>query len=79
MEQKKNDPSLENVSVLIFTLVWQNSEDDTGSKNSVMRENIKPGVLASLTIILENSVIRTSNFCDRKIIYQLFSCTVSFN
>ena len=39
--RRENDPIYKNVSVLIFRLVRQNSEDDTGNKNSVTREDIK--------------------------------------
>ena len=45
--EKKNDPILENVLILVFRLVWKNQEMNPEVRSSVARENIRPEVLAS--------------------------------
>ena len=47
VEQKRNDPILENVSVLVFKLVWKIQKMKPEIGNSVARENIRQEVLIS--------------------------------
>ena len=55
----------------------ENSEDETGNKNSVACENIKPEVLNSPKSFLKIFRNVYVGFCIRKIICNQFSCTVS--
>ena len=53
VEQKENDPNLQNVSVLVFRLVWKIQKTKPKIRNSVARENIRPEVLVSLQLFLK--------------------------
>ena len=52
--KERNDPNLENVSVLIFRLVWKIQRTKPEIGNDVTRENIKLEVLVSSEIIFKN-------------------------
>ena len=70
VEQKNNDPILENVSVLVFRLVWKIQKTKPEIRNSVARENIRPEVLVSLKLILKIFRNAFVGFCNWKIIYK---------
>ena len=67
--RKENDLILENVSVLVFRLVWKNQKMKPEIRDSVARENISPEVLVSpksfLKIFRDTYVV----ICNLKIIY----------
>ena len=53
VEQKENDPILENVSVLVFRLVWKIQKTKPEIRNSVARENVRPEVLISVKLFMK--------------------------
>ena len=62
--EKKNDPILENVLILVFRLVWKNQEMKPEVRNNVAREKIRPEVLASPKSFLEISLNAYVGFCN---------------
>ena len=53
VEQKRIDPFLENVSDLVFRLVWNIQKMKPEIRKSVARENVRPEVLVSLKPFLK--------------------------
>ena len=77
MEQKKNDPLLENVLVLIFRLVWQFRERNRKCKIALHVKTLNQKFRCFKIISEKYSVVFTLDFSLSSLSALNLSCTVS--